>query len=134
VESVIGAIPVEKIKCTDLAYLLHRTKSDPALMMEMISLYLEQTPPLILAMKKGFKEGDWKSLYAAVHKMIPSFAIMGMSVDFENIAKKVQDYAASHEESEAIPGMVLQLEIICTQACKELEEEFEIIKNKKLER
>src|SRR5687767_2619978 len=36
----------EKIKCTDLAFLIRRTKSDPKLMMEMISLYLEQTPPL----------------------------------------------------------------------------------------
>ena len=43
-----------KIKCTDLDYLIHRTKSNPALMMEMISLYLEQTPPLINAMKQSF--------------------------------------------------------------------------------
>ena len=36
----------KKVKCIDLAYLIHRTKSNPKLMMEMISLYLEQTPPL----------------------------------------------------------------------------------------
>jgi CheY-like chemotaxis protein len=45
----------EKIKYTDLAYLVRRTKSDPKLMMEMISLYLEQTPPLITIMKKKFQ-------------------------------------------------------------------------------
>ena len=44
---------MKKSKCIDLDYLIHRTKSNPKLMMEMISLYLEQTPPLISAMKQS---------------------------------------------------------------------------------
>src|SRR6187549_3106981 len=58
----------EKTKCTDLAYLIRRTKSDPKMMMEMISLYLEQTPPLINLMKQSLRDKDWSSLYEAVHK------------------------------------------------------------------
>ena len=119
----------ERIKCTDLAYLIRRTKSDPKLMMEMISLYLEQTPPLITIMKKSFREKDWGSLHAAIHKMIPSFSIMGISTDFENMAKKIQDYASTQQLADGIPDMVLQLENVCTQACKELTEEFNTIKN-----
>ena len=119
----------EKIKCTDLAYLIRRTKSDPKLMMEMISLYLEQTPPLITVMKQSLQDKDWNSLHAAVHKMIPSFSIMGISTDFENMAKKVQEYASSQQQADGIPDMVLQLENVCTQACKELKEEFNSIKN-----
>lgn len=117
-----------KIKCTDLKYLNHRTKSNPILMMEMISLYLIQTPTLVIAMKQGLIEKDWKSLYSAVHKMIPSFSIMGISADFENMAKKIQDYASNQEQSEGIPGMVLELENVCTQACIELEEDYNMIK------
>jgi CheY-like chemotaxis protein len=119
----------KKSKCTDLHYLAHRTKSDPALMMEMISLYLEQTPPLVSAMKKSLKDKDWDLLHSAVHKMIPSFSIMGISVDFENMAKKVQEYACTQQQTEGIPDLVLKLETICTRACEELEEEFNIIKN-----
>jgi PAS domain S-box-containing protein len=119
----------EKFKCTDLAYLIRRTKSDPKLMMEMISLYLEQTPPLIRMMKQSYREKDWASLYIAVHKMIPSFSIMGISTDFENMAKKVQEYASSQQQTDGIPDMVLQLETICMQACNELKEEFNTIKN-----
>jgi len=122
----------EKARCIDLAYLIHRTKSNPKLMMEMISLYLEQTPPLIVAMKKGLLDKDWKVLYSAVHKMIPSFSIMGISVDFENMAKKVQEYASTQQQTDGIPALVLQLENICTQACKELEIEFNTIKNTSL--
>ena len=118
-----------RVKCTDMDYLIRRTKSNPALMMEMISLYLEQTPPLIMAMKQGYHDRDWNSLYAAVHKMIPSFSIMGISVDFENMAKKVQEYASTQQLTDGIPDMVLQLERICVQACEELEIEFNSIKN-----
>ena len=119
----------KKSKCIDLDYLIHRTKSNPKLMMEMISLYLEQTPPLILIMKQSLHDKDWQALYSAVHKMIPSFSIMGISIDFENMAKQVQEYASTQQETDGIPDLVRQLENICAQACQELEIEFDIIKN-----
>jgi len=122
----------KKIRCIDLGYLSHRTKSNPKLMMEMISLYLEQTPPLINAMKQSYMNQDWNSLQAAVHKMIPSFSIMGISSDFENMAKKVQEYANTQHQDDGIHDMVLQLENICSQACIELEEEFHRIKKNNL--
>jgi PAS domain S-box-containing protein len=119
-------------KCIDLAYLFNITKSDPKLMMEMISLYLEQTPALISTMQKSLQEKDWKSLYAAAHKMVPSFAIMGISADFENMAKKVQEYAGAQQESNGIDDLVQQLTNICAQACIELKEEYNTMKNTNL--
>jgi CheY-like chemotaxis protein len=120
-------------RCIDLDYLMHRTKSDPALMMEMISLYLEQTPPLVHTMKQSFQDKDWSLLHAAVHKMIPSFSIMGISPSFENMAKQVKDYATTQQQSGEIQDLVLQLENVCNRACKELEEELHLIKNTKNE-
>jgi len=99
-------------------------------MMEMISLYLEQTPPLINTMKQSWHDKDWNSLYTAAHKIIPSFSIMGISVDFENMAKKIQEYASTQQQTDGIPDLVLQIENICKQACSELKEEFNTIKNK----
>jgi len=120
---------IKALKYTDLQYLIKRTKSNPILMMEMISLYLEQTPPLISLMKKSWKEKDWGSLYASVHKIIPSFAIMGINVDYENMAKKVQDYAKNQQQSEGISELVSEIENVCTTACVELQAEYTIIKN-----
>jgi CheY-like chemotaxis protein len=122
----------KKLKCIDLDYLNRRTKSNPKLMMDMITAYLEQTPPLISAMKQSLQEQDWNSLHAAVHKMIPSFSIMGISTDFENMAKKVQECASTQQQTDGINDLVLQLGNVCTQACKELEEEFNRIKNSDL--
>jgi len=116
-----------KLKYIDLAYIIRLTKSDSALMMEMISVYLKQTPPLINAMKQSLQDRDWHSLYSAVHKLIPSFSVMGMSPEFENMAKKVQEYASTQQETSGIPNLILQLENVCTQACRELEEEFSAI-------
>ncbi len=121
---------VEQIEYIDLAVLAKRTKSDPKLMTEMISLYLEQTPPLIKAIKKSFEEKDWKMLSAAIHKMIPSFSIMGIHRDYELLAKKIQEFAETQQFTKEISNMVLQLEKTCFQVCKELEKELKLLNKK----
>jgi len=121
---------------TNLSYLEQHTRSNPALIREMIAIYLEQTPPLVSAMKESFEQKNWHSLYAAVHKMIPSFSIMGLEAKYEIMAKKVQEYARQHSEAgqanlpilahngttnhEEIADYILQIENICEQTCKEL--------------
>ncbi|MEK6782704.1 MAG: ATP-binding protein, partial [Bacteroidota bacterium] len=144
----------QKLKCIDMTYIVRLTKSNPTLMMEMISLYLNQTPTLISTMKQSLHDKDWQVLYSTMHKMIPSFSVVGISADFENMAKKIQEYArlndtrpngssgrkvgqastqqqtdASLPDRHGIPDLVLKLENVCAQACKELEEEFNTIKN-----
>ena len=119
----------EYINYIDLTYLSQKTKSNPLLMMEMISLYLEQTPPLILSMKKALLEKNWNLLYSAVHKMIPSFSIIGLNSDFEIMAKKIQDYASTKKQTEEIHEMVLKLEEVCNHACIQLTKEFTKLKN-----
>lgn len=114
----------KRIKQTDLTYLLAKTKSNPAIIMEMISLYLEQTPALILSMKESLINKDWHLLHAAVHKMIPSFAIVGIHKDYENMARKIQDYAISQEQNHNIDEMVANLVDVCNDACEELKQEY----------
>ena len=119
---------INKIKYTNLDSLSQRTKSNPELMMQMISLYLEQNPPLILAMKESLKDKDWEKLNASVHKMIPSFSIMGIHPDFETMAIKIQEYVNTMNMAEDVHNLVASLENVCTRACAELEEEFIKIK------
>ncbi|MHB1106504.1 MAG: ATP-binding protein [Lutibacter sp.] len=118
----------DKIKCTDLTYLKQRTKSNQKLMLEMISLFLEQTPSIISAMKQSIAEKDWPSLYKAVHKLIPSFAIMGINMNYENNARKLQEYAKTEQNLDEIAALFLQIDNICIQACEELTESYNIMK------
>jgi PAS domain S-box-containing protein len=118
-----------KPKCTDLAYLSNRTRANPALMKEMIRLYLDQTPVLVGIMKQSLADKDWDSMHSAAHKMIPSFSIVGIHQVFENMGKKIQEYAGTQQHLDEIPDLVLQLENICLQACQELTEEYNFINN-----
>jgi PAS domain S-box-containing protein len=115
------------LKCIDLSYLIKRTKANPELMMKMIDLYLVQTPPLINAMNQSLLERDWKQLSAAVHKLIPSFSIMGIHKDFENMTIKMQDYANTQEHLDELPELMLKVDNVCSQACIELKEEYNLI-------
>ena len=105
--------------------------------------------------------------------MIPSFSVVGISTEFENMAKKIQEYAGAQKTDASQPALpaylpsqptgqvgvrlreagrtsgrttsggepdrpriadlVLQLESVCLQACRELEEEFSTIKNSRYE-
>ena len=117
----------DKSKYIDLTYLRGRTKSNPALMLEMINLYLKQTPPLISKMKLGVKNKEWDSIYDAAHKLIPSFSIMGIDKEFENMAKLIQEYSGTKTNFNKLRGLALKLEEACTLACNELENECNII-------
>jgi PAS domain S-box-containing protein len=120
--------PIKRYNFVDLSYLTKRTKGNKDLMIEMIGLYLEQTPPLISIMKKSLFDKDWKSLSGAVHKMIPSFAIMGINKDFENLAKKIQHFENPMQNENELGHMVLHLEVVCSRACDELTTEYNELK------
>ncbi len=116
-------------KCTDLSYLFKHTKDNPVLIMEMIRLYLVQTLPLVNTMKKSLEDKNWETLYSAAHKIIPSFIIMGINKDYEDMARKIQDYSKTQLHLEDIDKLIMQLEKICIQACYELNIEYNILKN-----
>ena len=130
-ESILEKIDDKIIlRYINLKYLNLRTKSNPKLMTEMISIYLEQTPPLIAAMKTSFADKDWPLLRSSMHKMIPSFSIMGISSDFENMARKIEEFAIHQVDNKDIYDLVLIIEDVYTHVLIELNEELNIIKNK----
>ncbi len=119
---------VGRTKFVDLTYLYKRTKGNPELMTEMIELYLGQTPPMISDMKKGLSDKDWDLLHKSVHKLIPSFSIMGINKEYEEIAKKIQEYSGTKQHLNEIQELVFKLETVCSKACEELKEEYDYIK------
>lgn len=119
----------ENEKYINLEYLIQRTKSDPLLLSEMITLYLGQTTSLIKEMGECLKHQDWQALQAIAHKMIPSFSIVGISARYEGLAVKLQEYARNAERAEEIKELVSKLEHVLSHACTELETELNLIKN-----
>ena len=115
-------------RCTNLSYLNRITKSNPALIMEMIAIYLEQTPLLINNLKKALEDKEWSVLNSVAHRMVPSFLILGIDPEYELMVKKIQKYSGNMEDSNKIEKMVAEVVMICEKACKELEEEYNSLK------
>jgi PAS domain S-box-containing protein len=120
---------VIKNKIINLDYLKQRTKSNPDLMIQMITLYLKQTPPLIKQMKESLNKKEWNVLYAAVHKLIPSFMIMGIGIDYENMTKEIQEYARTKKNTGKIQPLFEQIENGIKKSYKELKIELNKIKH-----
>jgi PAS domain S-box-containing protein len=112
---------------TNLKYLYTRTKSDSKLMMEMIQLYLKQTPVILHDMKKCLNANNWIGLHSAAHKLLPSFSIVGIDQKYEIFTKKIIEYAQTYTIDKEIYDLVKQIELACLQACKELLIEFNLL-------
>ncbi len=109
-------------KYVDLTYLMNQTKNNVPLAKKMVALYIKQTPELIQTMKKAAMENDWATVNGAVHKMIPSFWMMGIDPGLEKIAKIIQEHSLKEEKLVEIPELLDKLELGCSLACNELEE------------
>jgi hypothetical protein len=78
-------------------------------------------------MKESFVAKDWKTLQMVVHKMIPSFSIMGIDNQIEEMAKSIKNFAEEQFLMNDIENMVYQIESVCLQAFDELNEELKLI-------
>ena len=111
---------LKKTNFTDLTYLHKITKSDSKIMMEMINLYLNQTPTLINEIKESMLNSDWNQMKASAHKIIPSFTIMGINKEFETVALKIQKFAENQASQDNIQELINTLDEACSEACVEL--------------
>jgi HPt (histidine-containing phosphotransfer) domain-containing protein len=111
-------------KMIDMTFLRHLTKGNPDLIIKMLDLYLEQTPVLISELKTNLKSTSWDLIQSAAHRLIPSFAIIGLDHQYEELAVKVQEYATAQQNLEQIRELVEKLDVVCALACRECEEEI----------
>lgn len=113
----------------DLTNLKRLTKSDPTMMMELISVYLEQTPAMLQVVKQSLHDKNGDLLKATIHKMIPSLTIMGVDPGYERLARKIQEYDYSNGFTAEVEDMILKLEETFVGICRELNGVFEQLKN-----
>ena len=117
-------------KYSNLNFLYQHVKSDPALIIELINIYLVQTPGLIEAMKKGLAESKWKLVQASAHKIVPSFKILGVKNEYEVKARKVEELASLNESNYLIEVLINELEIACNNIYTELQQEMVLLQQK----
>jgi hypothetical protein len=55
---------------------------------------------------------------------------MGISLDYVNKAKRVQEFSDNQMQMDDIQNIVNEISVVCEQACRELEVELKRIKKK----
>jgi PAS domain S-box-containing protein len=127
-------LQTQPLTCVNFDYLRRITKNDVRLV-EMIQLYLQEIPQLVVNMKKAIDQKDWLALKNATHSIIPTFSTMGINPEFEDIAKAIQAFAAniiatetqdgvSEETMSMVHALYSKIEVVCALAARELEEEL----------
>jgi len=114
-------------KYISLDYLKQLTNGKPERIRIMIQTYLEETPKLLQAMKEGNDRKDWESVGAAAHSIVPSFSMVGIGIEFEEMVRKIQEYAKKKEESEIIKELLSKIEQVCFLSMEELQQELETL-------
>lgn len=113
---------------TNLEKIRKQTQSDPGLMVDLLHIYLDQTPTLIAAMKGAVADADWPLLRAAAHKIKPSFRIVGESGSGEQFAKEIEQLAnASSVSPDEIEPWLKKLEMLCRNIYQELNHELAVL-------
>jgi PAS domain S-box-containing protein len=114
-------------KYVNFDYLRELTFGKPEGIAMMIRAYLEETPRLLEAMKKGIELKDWESTGAAAHSLIPSFSILGIDLVYEDMARKIQESSSKKEKPEYVNALIHKIEEVCNSAMLELNQELAAI-------
>mgnify|MGYP001601117717 CR=1 FL=1 len=113
---------LKKNKHTDLTYLIQLSNGSNEFIVQMISIFMVQTPEAIDQMYKYLQNNDWKLLRGIIHKMKPSFSFMGIK-ELETIAVSAEKYCETETHLEEVPNLIHRIKEVCLEALCELEEE-----------
>ena len=111
----------------NLDYLKQLANNNLEKILVLIRTYLEETPKLLKAMKQGIDKEDWESVGTAAHSITPSFILVGIHTEYEEMARKIQQYAVRREKQETIKELISKIETICVLAIEELQHEIVVL-------
>jgi len=115
-------------RLTDLSYLEEMGMGDASLVIEMVELFLENTPESLRQLKKYNSEEKWTLLAAEAHKLKPNLSYMGLEGAKKTIIE-IEEIAKNQTELDSIEEKIHEVEEICKQAYTELQDRLANLKN-----
>lgn len=111
----------------NLSYLEEITDGDPEVMIEMIQLFLEQTPPQLENIRKSIEEGDHKVARTDAHRIKPTFQYVGL-MDLKEVMEEIEDRLTEEpDENEEILNMLERVEAGFKEVIPQLENRKKIL-------
>lgn len=108
-------------KLVDLSYLHELAGGSREFMVEMIEMFLEQTPGYFQQIREAIKEQNWKRVAEVAHKIKPTLAFMGIESARANIAS-IENKARSGQQLEEIAPAFDQLDQVSDELFASLKE------------
>lgn len=93
----------------DLSYLYEITGSDSEIIIEMLELFMSETPKQIANIKEGIEAGDWFKIKAEAHKLKTNFIYVGL-VELNELTIEIEKLAKERSNLERIEQIVKKLE------------------------
>ena len=115
VESDNNNMPQDINKATfdiDLSYLNDIADGNAEFIIDMIDIFMEQTPIYFDQLDKAIQEKDWKVTGDVAHKIKPTLAFMGVEAAKEQMAE-IERKARNLDHTEEIEEKVSQLKVSC---------------------
>ncbi|MGX5687892.1 2-amino-4-hydroxy-6-hydroxymethyldihydropteridine diphosphokinase [Arcticibacter tournemirensis] len=115
VESDNNNMPQDINKTTfdiDLSYLNDIADGNAEFIIDMIDIFMEQTPIYFDQLDKAIQEKDWKVTGDVAHKIKPTLAFMGVEAAKEQMAE-IERKARNLDHTEEIEEKVSQLKVSC---------------------
>jgi HPt (histidine-containing phosphotransfer) domain-containing protein len=105
----------------DLSYLSDVASGSTEFMVDMISIFLEQTPGYVVQLGKAIKDKDWPVVANVAHKIKPTLAFMGVASARDDM-EIIEENARNLQNLEDIEIKFNALESICGYLFSRLEE------------
>ena len=115
-------------KITNLSYLEEIGMGDDDLLVEMIEMFLKNTPETLKSLREYNNEQNWNKLSAEAHKFKPNLSYVGLD-EARDIILTIEQTAKTEDNPDGFIGEIEQVEEICQQAYKELEQQLQELKN-----
>ncbi len=127
----------QQLTYVNFDYLQRITKTD-ARMAQMITLYRQEVTQLVEEMKTALEHQNWVALRSAAHSLIPTFVMVGINPEFEDMAKAIQalvDDQLERQPAAAVSDQVMtflrimfsRIATVCARAAEELDEKLRLL-------
>ncbi len=119
----------------DTSYLKNISNGNRDFEVKMLKTFLDQTNTEVSKISQYLQQKEWEPLGASVHKIKPSFHLVG-ALETEELLNTIEDMIRKGNDLDKLPELVSNFLIMCQKIIDEtkfkflsLEESFDILKN-----
>lgn len=98
-----------KIKI-DLKYLQEFSGGDVYFIRDMLETFMQEAPATFVRVQNEFKEENWEGVYKGIHKIKPSFLMLGLQEQYDKAAKAEADVRGDTFDAKSLKEIVDQLQ------------------------